>query len=164
MSKVAENKTVEKDLILSMMECDGRAINCEGCAFREHPDCRDAMARHGAAMINLQDVVNRNTAAMLAKVKNDRENAIATAHDINKRCTDISEVLGRILDGLRESRHCDSCGTLKDGADHQASEARCKACREGESLWYLDEGFGAPPKAEEIAKAVEAEPDEAREE
>lgn len=152
-----------KTMIESMLKCDGTRGNCEGCTFREHPDCRNAMASHAGALIQLQEIMTRNHAAMMGKVMHERdllEKALRQANEHIEMMCDNSE---RIHNGLRGLRHCDSCDALCAGANPEISEARCKLCREAESQWMLDRSFGAPPKVgqdDEDARATMVDEDE----
>lgn len=152
--KVTGEKTKTKTLIESMLQCDGTRGNCEGCTFREHPDCRNAMAHHGGALIQMQEVMTRNHSAMLGKVMHERDLLEQALRQANERIERLGERLEKLHCGLWASKHCDSCDALSPGANPELTEARCKLCREGQSQWELDKDFGAQPKAEKIPDVV----------
>lgn len=158
------NTTKQKTLIESMLNCDGTRGNCEGCIFREHPDCRNAMARHGGALIQMQEVMTKNHSAMLGKVMHERDLLNETLQKANEHIEKLGDHIERLHGGLMAARHCDSCSAHAEGANPELSEARCKLCKEKESQWGLNEEFGAPPKAdtpvEDVTKAVEADENE----
>ena len=156
-NKATNNKTKTKTLIESMLQCDGTRGNCEGCTFREHPDCRNAMAHHGGALIQLQEVMTRNHSAMLGKVMHERDLLEQALRQANEHMERQDERLEKLHCGLWASKHCDSCDALAAGANPELTEARCNLCREGQSQWELDKDFGAPPRVEEPDAPEKAE-------
>lgn len=129
-------------LIQSMLKCDGTRKNCERCVFREHPDCRNAMAHHAGALIQLQDVVVENSGAIQRKVLEERHAAqVALSRETEAR-EEIREAYLKLLIHLRERKDCGSCAVKAGTADlpEEDCESICKECQGGEtSLWAFNE-------------------------
>lgn len=133
-----------KVLIDSMLNCDGTRKNCEKCVFKEHPNCRNAMAHHAGALIQMQDVVIENSGALQRKVLIERESLKNRAENAEKQLKKCMDEFKAVLDKLREIRHCETCEASADGFSETEREERCKVCKEL-SLWTLDEKIVNPP-------------------
>lgn len=131
-------------LINSMMKCDGTRKNCERCVFKEHPDCRNAMAHHAGALIQLQDVVVENSGAIQRKLLFERCGLKMRAENAEKNQAQCMKEYGLLLDKLRSIRHCATCEASADGYSLTEREVRCEACQE-KSMWQLDEKIVNPP-------------------
>jgi len=148
-------------LIKSMMACNGTNAVCAGCAFRDMPECRNAMAHHAGALIQLQDVVIANSSAQAGYLKEQ----IKAEHKGYEQAVEVvkkqREVLLQIENGLREARHCESClfvNALEDPEVEKAREEHCKACQESVvSGWQRNPDWG---KEEEYTDPDELEEDE----
>lgn len=133
-------------LIMNMLKCDGTMGNCMGCIFEGHPECRNAMAHHAGALIQLQDVVIVNQTkelvskqALIAKRNGELQSAC-------KQYVDACGLLGRIATKLDELRHCATCQHEKEPIeDGFTAPAACRACKLGESRWELAEDIIKPP-------------------
>lgn len=143
-------------LIKSMLACDGTAKNCEGCTFRDIPDCRNAMVHHGGALIQLQDVVIANSATLagglhmrLAASEQQYQEAVEV---VGKQRV----MLHNLINGLKENRHCESCAGSKPYEKPEDEETRvkiCDACMHGEeSHWCLEPDFGKEEEAEDLGE------------
>lgn len=142
-------------LIKSMLSCDGSNKNCEECTFKDMPECRNAMAHHAGALIQLQDVVIANAAAQagglhmqLAASKQEYQEALEVVQKQRKR-------VGEILHGLHELRHCESCAYSTPQTDEEAEkirEALCKQCVEACSEWELSAAFGVEEAGEDAGE------------
>ena len=140
-------------LIKSMLACDGSNKHCEGCTFRDIPDCRNAMAHHAGALIQLQDVVIANSGALAWGLREQIEEAQEKYQEAAEVISDLTELVRRVMRGLRETRHCESCEGSKPSEKPEEEAIReklCEACRAGErSHWCLDTAFGQEPEAPE---------------
>lgn len=150
-------------LVKSMMNCDGSNKNCEGCAFRDIPECRNAMAHHAGALIQLQDVVISNSASLAGGLQMQlraEKQAYAEAVNVVKK---QRERIGEFLNGLTALKHCESCAYSKeqeDAAMEEQREALCKACHEGVSQWELSAEFGKPEPEDDDDDLGERESDD----
>lgn len=150
-------------LVKSMMNCDGSNKNCEGCAFRDIPECRNAMAHHAGALIQLQDVVISNSASLAGGLQMQlraEKQAYAEAVNVVKK---QRERIGEILNGLTALKHCESCAYSKEQGDavmEEQREALCKACHEGISQWELSAEFGKPEPEDDNDDLGERESDD----
>lgn len=133
-----------KVLIDSMLKCDGTRKNCEKCVFKEHPDCRNAMAHHAGALIQMQDVVIENSGAIQRRLIIERNGLKMRAQNAEKQLGQCKEEFRRVLEKLLDIRHCETCEASADGFSETEREERCKACKE-QSLWALDEKIVNPP-------------------
>ena len=128
-------------LYQSMLKCDGTQKNCQGCVFKGIPDCRNAMAHHAGALIQLQDVVIENagqqSGAQMATIRKLNEENLACMKENNQ----LNDVVVNLLTGLKEERHCASCKNRTD----ENHEETCKQCREAASMYTLDLNYGKAP-------------------
>lgn len=136
-----------KNLYESMLHCDGTTKNCRGCAFRGIPDCRNAMAHHAGAMIQLQEVVIENAGAQagaqirtISMLENEAKQQEAAFVKLN-------DLLSNVLLGLKDDRYCPAClGNIpSEDADEEARrQLQCKQCKAEESKWELNVQYGKP--------------------
>lgn len=154
------------NLINSMLKCDGTRMNCKGCTFAEHPECRNAMAHHAGALIQLQDVVIENSGRILNKVANEREGWKRAYEASEKAKKEAMEMLSNIHRGLSELKHCESCQVKNgEGFTEEEKKAHCEACRNGGAGYIFDLAFGLPPEEEtdedyEVDDEYDSEDDE----
>ena len=147
-------------MVKSLLNCDGSNKNCEGCAFRDIPDCRNAMAHHAGALIQLQDVVIENAGALAGNLQMQlraEKQAYAEAVDVVKK---QRERIGEILCGLTDLKHCESCAYSKEQDDPEMEKRReelCKACHEGYSQWELSAEFGKPEPEDDDLGEMESD-------
>lgn len=143
-------------LAKQMMKCDGTNKNCEGCMFRDHPGCRNAMAHHGGALIQLQDMVIEN----LAQTINGLKGSLAKKTADHQTVTQIAEracyQANALEDHLRARKDCKTCNYDCMG---QGTPEVCDKCRGAESQWELCYKF----KLEHRMDPPEDEEDEADE-
>lgn len=140
-------------LIKSMMNCNGTNAACAGCAFKEMPECRNAMAHHAGALIQLQDVVIANSAAQAGYLKEQ----IKAEHNGYEQAVEVvkkqKEVIDHIKNGLREAKHCESClfvNEIEDPECEKIREEHCRACNESVvSGWELNPDYGKEPPEDE---------------
>lgn len=135
-------------LYQSMLNCDGTQKNCKECVFRSIPDCRNAMAHHAGALIQLQDVVIDNAGA--AGMAKDRKisDLEREKKQIMQNWEQLNEAMVNLIFGLTEERHCASCGYSKerDNAEEEAyRQDVCKKCREEKSQYTLNLDYGKKP-------------------
>lgn len=129
---------MNEKMIHDMMHCNGQKKNCDGCSFREHPACRDAMARHAAAMIQLQDVVIESQGATVAALREKRDR-MENMENLNGK---VLKELGEILDGLgadlAAQRHCPTCEHCAPEDEDEQPEI-CLICMTpgDDSAWEL---------------------------
>lgn len=144
-------------LAKQMMKCDGTNKNCVGCMFRDHPGCRNAMAHHGGAVIQLQDVVIENLAqtinglkAKLGKKTADHQTVTQIAERACYQANALEEYLKNVKDCKTCEHECAGLGTPEI----------CDKCRGVESQWELAYRFRFEPNM----NAAEDEEDEDDEE
>lgn len=125
------------DLIRMMSKCDGTNKNCKGCMFREHPECRNAMARHAAAVLNLSDVMFENSRMISSAAIAKREEAMETMEAQAVALEMYEEMCGKIALELSEAKHCPTC--LHNPPDDLEMSEICKKCQAGDSEWLLAE-------------------------
>ena len=132
----------------SMLKCDGTTKNCEGCLFRKVPDCRNAMAHHAGAMIQLQEVVLDNVGAQSAAQEAEIRELQRKNRQLDRVNQDLCDGLRNIRNGLKELRHCASCEyniPQKDEMEESARKMVCAGCHEEHSNWEPWVDFGKPP-------------------
>lgn len=127
-----------ENLIMSMMICDGTRKNCERCVFKEHPECRNALAHHAGALIQLQDVVIENTGRIQRKLLIDRERLNNRCEQDEDALRELEEAHKLLIRRLRDLKHCDTCDVRSLECPEKEREERCKACKAGSSQWALD--------------------------
>lgn len=124
-------------LIQNMMKCDGRKLNCDECIFKNHPACRNAMARHAGAMINLQEVVLENQAAVVHNLEAGKKEMENFARTQGKVMKELGEILDGVAADLCQQRHCPTCEHWTP-EDEDMSEVCAQCSAEGsESQWEL---------------------------
>lgn len=128
-------------LYQSMLKCDGTQKNCQGCAFKGIPDCRNAMAHHAGALIQLQEVVIDNAGQQSAAQMNTIRKLEAEKKQVVEAWGELNGAMVNLLEGLKEERHCASC---KNRTDENHKEI-CKQCREAASMYTLDLDYGKKP-------------------
>lgn len=151
---------MDKALINMMAKCDGTKKNCEGCAFAEHPECRNAMNRHGAAVLNLTTVMFENSREISSAAIARRKEAEQTIEAQARALGMFEEMSGNIAQELWEQKHCPTCQNNPE--DIEMSEI-CRKCQSGESEWLMakrlmprapgDAPADAPGEAVEAAEA-----------
>jgi hypothetical protein len=139
---------MNEKMIKDMMMCDGRNVNCQKCSFREHPDCRNAMARHAGALIQLQDVVIANQAATVTALVDKRDRMESMALLNGRVLGEMGEILDNLAADLRAERHCPSCENCAPENVDVQPEICVKCMAEGaESQWDLAKRY-LPKKPE----------------
>ena len=129
---------MNEKLIHDMMNCDGRKVNCDNCNFREHPDCRNAMASHAGALIQMQDVVIANQAATVSALTRKRDDMESMARLNGKVLGEMGEILDKLAEDLANGRHCPTCEHCAPEDVDETPEVCAKCMTEGaESLWDL---------------------------
>lgn len=129
---------MNEKLIHDMMNCDGRKVNCDNCNFREHPDCRNAMASHAGALIQMQDVVIANQAATVNALTRKRDDMESMARLNGKVLGEMGEILDKLAEDLAKARHCPTCEHCAPEDVDETPEICAKCMTEGaESLWDL---------------------------
>ena len=147
-------------LIEMMSKCDGRNVNCEKCMFRDHPECRNAMARHAAAELRLNGVMLDNSRSISANLHTQREELREIVDSQAKALELFEEMCGMIAEELSKLKHCPTCKYNPESDDMEMSEI-CKSCQAGESEWLLHERLMPTERAEKMA---EKPPEEAEDE
>lgn len=133
---------MNEKLIHDMMNCDGRKVNCDRCNFREHPDCRNAMASHAGALIQMQDVVIANQAATVSALTRKRDNMESMARLNSKVLGEMGEILDKLAEDLAKGRHCPTCQHCAPEDVDETPEICAKCMEEGaESLWELSKRY-----------------------
>jgi hypothetical protein len=129
---------MNEKLIHDMMNCDGRKVNCDNCNFRENPDCRNAMASHAGALIQMQDVVIANQAATVSALTRKRDDMESMARLNGKVLGEMGEILDKLAEDLAKERHCPTCEHCAPEGVDETPEICAKCMEEGaESLWEL---------------------------
>lgn len=133
---------MNEKLIHDMMNCDGRKVNCGNCNFREHPDCRNAMASHAGALIQMQDVVIANQAATVSALARKRDDMESMARLNGKVLGEMGEILDKLAEDLANGRHCPTCEHCAPEDVDETPEICAKCMTEGaESLWELSKRY-----------------------
>lgn len=129
---------MNEKLIHDMMNCDGRKVNCDNCNFREHPDCRNAMASHAGALIQMQDVVIANQAATVSALTRKRDEMEQMAKINGHVLGQIGEKLDKLAEDLKKQRHCPTCYHCASEDEDEQPEV-CTMClkEDAESQWAL---------------------------
>lgn len=139
---------MNEKMINDMMMCDGRKVNCDKCGFREHPDCRNAMARHAGALIQLQDVVIANQAATVAAVVEKRDRMQSMAMLNGQVLGEMGEILDKLAADLKAERHCPTCEyCAPEDVEEQPEVCRICMTPDVDSLWELAKRY-KPAKEE----------------
>ena len=129
---------MNEKLIHDMMNCDGRKVNCADCNFREHPDCRNAMASHAGALIQMQDVVIANQAATVSALTRKRDNMESMALLNGRVLGEMGEILDKLAEDLAKERHCPTCEHCAPEDVDETPEICAECMEEGAvSLWEL---------------------------
>lgn len=144
---------MDKALINMMAKCDGTKKNCEGCAFAEHPECRNAMNRHGAAVLNLTTVMLENSREISTAAIARRKEAEQTIEAQARALGMFEEMSGNIAQALWEQKHCPTCQNNPE--DIEMSEI-CRKCQSGESEWLMAKRLMPRVPGEETGKEPEA--------
>lgn len=113
-------------LIQSMLKCDGTRKNCARCVFKEHPDCRNAMAHHAGALIQLQDVVVENLGVIQRKALMERDMHLSGLKTTDGQLSELKDSYGQLIQHLRDRKDCGSCA-VKAGTSG-LTEEECKVC------------------------------------
>ncbi len=121
-------------LIQDMLKCDGTNKNCKGCAFQDNPECRNAMAHHAGALIQLQDVVIINQAKTIAGLKGDIGHKSADLEELTKLAQQACYQANELARVLHDRKDCKTCAN--DRAGFGTTEV-CDKCRGVESQWEL---------------------------
>lgn len=158
------NEVTEK-LINDLTKCDGRNLNCKSCMFREHPACRDAMARHAAAQAKLyeaelenKDTMMRISTEMSGKLVAERNAAVELLKKEEQMITDLQTLMHRVFATLDECRHCPTC-LYATAEDDDETPDICKICtvEGGNSMWEPKEEYTR------VKPKEEPKPDEVKE-
>lgn len=127
---------MNEKLIKDMLKCDGTRLNCAGCTFEDNPECRNAMAHHAGALIQLQDVVIENQAKTIAGKKKELREQKDELRKVCEKLTGLDRIASAVLNDLKERRDCQSCGW--QGAENNTET--CEKCRT-KSEWMIAERF-----------------------
>ena len=142
-------------LIDSMLKCDGTNGNCKGCVFAEHPECRNAMAHHAGALIQMQDVVIENSGAIQRKLMMERNHLKRELESANDCAEKALKEYNLLAGHLKDKRDCSTCDAGAGGHTEEEKAKRCEMCRAGESLWDLDTLIISPPEEENPCEECE---------
>lgn len=124
-----------EQLINSMLKCDGTKGNCVECIFRDNPECRNAMAHHGGALIQLQDVVIHNQAVTASKVGSDKRMLQIKLETSERERAEMIKRMRALLDYIYEQCGCKAC-------EHYDGDA-CKHCKDKDEWELSDEIYEA---------------------
>lgn len=122
--------TANDTLIQSMLKCDGTNKNCKGCVFAENPECRNAMAHHGGALIQLQDVVVQNLSVQMAAVREKLASYVVRCDAKDKLIERQDEIINAMTLWIQKHHACEVC-------DHRCDKEYCGKCRD-QSEWEMD--------------------------
>lgn len=159
------NEVTEK-LINDLTKCDGRNKNCKACMFREHPACRDAMARHAASQMELyeaelenKDTMMRISTEMSGKLVAERNAAVELLKKEEQMIVDLQTLMHRVFATLDECRHCPTClyATAEEGEEMPEICKTCMAAEDNGSMWEPKEEYTR------VKPKEEPEPDEVKE-
>jgi hypothetical protein len=96
-------------IIKDLARCDGKNGTCKTCTYKEHPACREAMAREAAAVLNLQGVRLKISTEMTGKVLVERNQALKMVEAYIAHKEGVDELIARLFGDLCEMRHCATC-------------------------------------------------------
>lgn len=111
-------------IIKDLARCDGKNGTCKTCTYKEHPACREAMAREAAAVLNLQGVRLKISTEMTGKVLVERDHALKMVEAYIAHKEGVDQLIARLFGDLAEMRHCATCKHNGVAEDHEY----CKQC------------------------------------
>ena len=144
-------------LIQDMMKCDGTNKNCKGCVFQDNPECRNAMAHHAGALIQLQDVVIINQAKTIAGLKGSIGHKDADHEELTKLAQQACYQANELARVLHDRKDCKTCAHNLAGV---GTPEVCDKCRGVESQWELSIYLQHPSLREDTDDLGETETDE----
>lgn len=146
------------DLINDLMRCDGRRESCEKCTYREHPKCRDAIAREAAAVLAHRETQLEIAKSMLGKVILERDEALKMIPAALKAVEARELLLKAMMTDLDACKHCKTC--KYDGYDWQDDiDDKCKECVKpgAPSMWEPKDKYTTIKPVEEPEEHHEVE-------
>lgn len=143
-------------LAKQMMKCDGTNKNCEGCMFVDHPGCRNAMAHHGGAVIQLQDVVIQDLGETIGAIKRKLQEKTAECETIRQLAVQACYQANALADSLAARKDCVTCKNDHAGA---GTPEICHRCREGENMWILADAYRHQSLRDEDENEMDEEDD-----
>lgn len=96
-------------IINDMNRCDGKNGTCKTCMYKEHPACREAMAREAAARMQLRDVQLRISKEINGKLVFERNQALKMVEAYMAHKEGVDELIARLFGDLAAMRHCATC-------------------------------------------------------
>lgn len=129
---------MNEKLITTMAKCDGTKKNCEGCMYSAHPECRNALARHAAAALKLDEVLLENQRHVQQAITDERDYLREAAASQEIVIGMYQQMTGRIAEELHTLKHCETC--LHKGepvSEGHCLPDACVECSTGESRWLL---------------------------
>ena len=111
-------------IIKDLTRCDGKNGTCKTCTYKEHPACREAMAREAAAVLNLQGVRLKISTEMTGKVLVERNEALKMVEAYMAHKEGVDELIARLFGDLAEMRHCPTCKHKNEAEDYEY----CRQC------------------------------------
>lgn len=153
---------MNEKMIHDMMHCNGQKMNCDTCSFREHPECRNAMARHAAALIQLQDVVIDNQGRTAQSLMGKRDSAENLAKLNGKVLGELGEILDGLGADLAKQRHCPTCEHCAPEEEDEQPEI-CQICMTpgDDSCWELAKRYLPEEKRKQAEMTGDGDGDEA---
>ena len=116
-----------------LAKCDGKNATCKDCDYREHPACREAMAREAAAEMYREHTRLKIAKEMLGKVTVVRDEAMETVRGLMQACEARDTLIKRIFRDLDERRDCPTC--RYHGCKDEEGVERCRGCMTCRSAW-----------------------------
>lgn len=153
-------------LITMMGKCDGTRKHCKGCMYEDHPECRNAMSKHAAAALKLDEVMLDNRNALVNALTAERDYLRKAAEAQETAIGMYQQMTGRIAEELHTLKHCETC--LHKGepvSEGHCLPDACVECSTGESQWLLAKRLQPddPRGVKEDAGELTSEPGEAAE-
>ena len=111
-------------IINDMNRCDGKNGTCKTCMYRDHPACREAMVREGAARMQLRDVQLRISKEINGKLVFERNQALKMVEAYIAHKEGVDELIERLFGDLAAMRHCATCRHNGVAEDHEY----CRQC------------------------------------
>lgn len=111
-------------IINDLNRCDGKNGTCKTCTYRDHPACREAMAREAAARMQLREVQMRISKEINGKLVMERNHAVELVKAYMANKEGVDELIARLFGDLAAMRHCATCKHNGVAEDHEY----CKQC------------------------------------
>lgn len=113
-------------IIKDLARCDGKNGTCKTCTYKEHPACREAMAREAAAVLNLQGVRLKISTEMTGKVLVERNEALKMVQAYMDHKDAVDVLIARLFGDLAAMRHCVTC--KHNRGDEGQDDEVCQSC------------------------------------